>query len=183
MDATISLGTCPACGEPREQNRGDAEDRLCWRCRSPRGKMADVFLAAREGDTTRIPLYEELIGLLRARYDDQERPRLSDLELLGKLRGDLRAHLAAAEAIADDIDATEWIMQQPTAEVLQLVRSLGQPMSRYLSPDEWSKMFQLNWRTIKRRIDEGVIVARFQNRKSWSIRLSDVPEKHRASVA
>jgi len=179
------LGPCPQCKEQREQDRGDVADGLCWRCRSLEGKMADVFLAAAEGDTTRIPEYEELIAKLRARYDDPVHPRMTDRELLEKLRSDLRAHPvdpANTPTIVDDLDAREFIHHESIEEVLALVKSFDQPMSRFLSPAEWEKKFTLGWRTIKRRIDAGEIVARQQNRKSWSIALANVPENHRDSV-
>jgi hypothetical protein len=61
--------------------------------------------------------------------------------------------------------------------------AIGQAMSRYLSPKRWEEEFELSWRSIKRRIDRGDIVARKNTRKSWSIRLSDVPKMNREKVA
>ncbi len=134
---SILLGPCPKCGDQREQDRGDVADGRCWRCRSRAGKMVDVFLAASEGDTTRIPEYEELIGKLRARYDDPVHPRMTDRALLEKLRSDLRVYPvdpANAPTIDDDLDAREFIHHESTANVLAFVDELTGQKRQKKSP-------------------------------------------------
>lgn len=47
--------------------------------------------------------------------------------------------------------------------------------SRPRSPSEWEKIFDLSWRTIKRRIDSGKIRAKKISTKSYRIHVNDVP--------
>ena len=45
------------------------------------------------------------------------------------------------------------------------------------SPAEWQKIFNLGWKTIKRRIDCGDIRAQEVNSKSWKIAADDIPRQ------